>query len=735
VKAGCTVRRIYSTLSAWFVTLALLLSSLPASTARADGVTVTNPDGHLGAVEAFRTNQTTLAYDAGVKWERLTFWWRGMQNKPGEALNPFYLPLSYVDQERAHGIEVVGLLVNTPDWAAADPSQGGKSPPKNLNLPYNDPNNYWGQYVRSVVKMYAGHIDTWVIWNEPDITPDAPNAQYYIWSGTPGDYAQLLKVAYLNAHEVNPNVKIANAAVTYWTDIHLGREQWFNRFLTALTSDPTAAQHNQYFDICTVNLYTNPEGLYTVPTLYHQMMKEKGFDKPIWVTETNVVPYNDPVNKGTPNETPTQMRSTLDEQANYILQAMAMGLAAGVQKISVYKMKDGDGDVINGEALVYENGTKRPAYYAFQVAAQYFANYKSATLFAPGDLREVVFDKGSERVTVLWDAAPTAISVQVNASGGQAKKGGPTGNFQPISASNGIYSFDLPGATMHTDLDNPSVYQVGGTPIVLVETGVSGAVQSAKNLSPVTMPNFKTTAARVAGVPPSGPLPGEADAPTPVVASSHGNDPDYNTAGGHFFTQANGAGGKGGSGYSIVDDGNARFWTAFNQGGGVNVLGYPSSRRYQLDGFTYQATQRVVLQWQPDGVHYANVFDQLSAAGKDDELLAFRQIPKSQDWSSDTGKSFPDVIANHVAILDAVPAIKAAYLADPGYLDHFGLPMAVSDQGGVIVMRGQRAVFQLWKQDVPWAKAGQVTVALGGDIAKDAKLVPAAAQQPEPIQP
>src|SRR5688572_1979175 len=66
------------------------------------------------------------------------------------------------------------------------------------------PENYWGQYVRQVVQMYKGRIDTWIIWNEPDITPDAPNAAYFIWAGSPADYYQLLKVAYLNAKEVNP---------------------------------------------------------------------------------------------------------------------------------------------------------------------------------------------------------------------------------------------------------------------------------------------------------------------------------------------------------------------------------------------------------------------------------------------------------------------------------------------------------------------------------------------------
>jgi len=57
--------------------------------------------------------------------------------------------------------------------------------------------------------------------------------------------------------------------------------------------------------------------------------------------------------------------------------------------------------------------------------------------------------------------------------------------------------------------------------------------------------------------------------------------------------------------------------------------------------------------------------------------------------------------------------------------------MAVADEGNVVVVRCQRVVFQLWKQDVPWAKAGQVTVALGGDIAKQAGLVPQAAQTPQ----
>ena len=51
--------------------------------------------------------------------------------------------------------------------------------------------------------------------------------------------------------------------------------------------------------------------------------------------------------------------------------------------------------------------------------------------------------------------------------------------------------------------------------------------------------------------------------------------------------------------------------------------------------------------------------------------------------------------------------------------------------GSAFVVRCQRAVFQRWKQDVPWAKAGQVTIANGGDMAKEAAILPEEALAPE----
>ena len=213
---------------------------------------------------------------------------------------------------------------------------------------------------------------------------------------------------------------------------------------------------------------------------------------------------------------------------------------------------------------------------------------------------------------------------------------------------------------------------------------------------------------------------------------------DYDIPNGHFYTQANGQGGAGGSGYSVVDDDQATMWSEFQRLGGVAVLGYPISQRYMLpDNLTYQAFQKGILQWNPaeHAAHLANIFDQLSAAGRDSWLSTFKQTPPSRDWRSEAGQPWDTIVANHLKVLDANPAIRAAYMADPNAVDHYGLPMGYADYGTLAVIRCQRAVFQQWKVATQFATTNQVLVANGGDNAKDAGLIPASAAAPLPPPP
>jgi hypothetical protein len=200
--------------------------------------------------------------------------------------------------------------------------------------------------------------------------------------------------------------------------------------------------------------------------------------------------------------------------------------------------------------------------------------------------------------------------------------------------------------------------------------------------------------------------------------------PDWDVAGGHFYTQTGGGSGKG---YAVTDADGVGFWAAFQQVGGVEVVGYPVSQRFTHGGFVTQAMQKAVFQWRPESksVAFVNVFDDLATAGKDQFLLEVRQTPRAQPFPAEAGKPFDEVVKIRQAALDARPAMKEIYFAARDPILQYGLPTSqVTDMGNHYAIRLQRAVIQEWKQDVPWARAGQATVANGGDIGKEAGLWP-----------
>jgi hypothetical protein len=208
---------------------------------------------------------------------------------------------------------------------------------------------------------------------------------------------------------------------------------------------------------------------------------------------------------------------------------------------------------------------------------------------------------------------------------------------------------------------------------------------------------------------------------------------DYAVAGGHFFTQTNGRT-NAPSGFLVSDEGGVPLWTGFQALGGVDVLGYPVTRRFELDGFVVQGFQKAVLQWRPDqqAFWFLNTFDVLHDRGRDDWLEVYRQTPRPLDTAADAGLPWERVVARHVAMLDkAPPPLKERFLADPGWIDHYGLPVSVQEFSNSVVVRAQRATFQYWKDAVPWAARGSVSIANGGDLAKEAGLFPWLAVTPE----
>lgn len=202
--------------------------------------------------------------------------------------------------------------------------------------------------------------------------------------------------------------------------------------------------------------------------------------------------------------------------------------------------------------------------------------------------------------------------------------------------------------------------------------------------------------------------------------------PDWFFGNSRFFTQTSPEPGRV---YAVTDDPEAYFRSYFDWLGGVDNVGYPMSQRFVWGGFTTQVMQRAVFQWRPEAnqVYFVNVFDDLHDKGFDDWLLAFKSTPKPLDPSFDQGKSWDQIVRDRLALLDEQPAFRDEYEAVRNRIDPmllYGLPTSkVTDMGNHYAMRLQRAVFQLWKEDVPWARAGEVTVALGGAIAAESRLL------------
>ena len=427
----------YAARSILLVLIAVLTAS-PISITASPLSTI--PDQRFGAIETYEDPGAATALGAG--WTRVRFPWATLQpDNDGEWNNTFFTD-EQLAAELAAGREVAGLIVNTPYWALEDSAVPGV--PRGLNLPDNDPGNVWATFVRQIVSRYAGRINHWIIWNEPDIwDPSYPGRT---WGGSVKQFLQLQRVAYNVIKATNPNALVHLSAFTYYWDVNYGRTPFFTLLLDEIVKDPSAAAHNYYFDVASANLYFRPDNVYDLIAWHHAQMRNHGFDKPLWLTETNAAPSRDPA---WPVASPT-FDITLDEQADFIVQSFAMALAAGADHIAVYKLIDTPGDrAANPEpfGLVRQDGSHRPAFTAFQVAANYLSGFAGATLdHRDGNYALVSVQRGNATTSVAWTRQPSPVTINVPAHATQALLVDVNGRKQTIRAKDGQYTIELAGA-------------------------------------------------------------------------------------------------------------------------------------------------------------------------------------------------------------------------------------------------------------------------------------------------
>jgi hypothetical protein len=433
-----------------FAAAAVLLTA----SVQAQGEQSGNP---FGAVEAFWLPEA--ACDAGLGWERIIFDWSQIQPESAEDWNPFNVPDEWLQNAADCGREVIAIVKHTPAWATE--GTPGIGLPRGLDLPVDDPANLWAAFMARLAVYYGERgVSRFIIWNEPDIPAGAYG---YEFEGTVDDYARLLSVAYRAVNDVAPGAEIIVAGTTYWHDVNARQPLYLERLLTALGSLPGAAGNGYFFDALALHIYFRADTVYTITHTYADLLASHGLaDKQLWIVETNASPNLDPL---WPVTRP-QYQITLDQQADFLIQAAALGLAAGADRIGVYKFFDWTLPAgAESFGLIRADESQRPALNAWSWWISQFADVQMAALAQNDQVNVVRLNHRADgRLSyVAWARTGEPVILRVTAGADSIQAADGYGTLVSIPFSDGEARFVLPAAQCSRRDGCP----VGGAPIIL----------------------------------------------------------------------------------------------------------------------------------------------------------------------------------------------------------------------------------------------------------------------------
>jgi hypothetical protein len=448
----------------------LLVQAPPASADR-----WYQPQPMFGVIDGSRQLQS--AHAVGATWDRVVFLWQEIQ-----PYNPtdWYLD-RYLDRTGLRAVlqksdlPLVAVVQGTPGWAAGNWHDGAAAIPTGLDYPVDDPHNYFALFMQRLVQTYKGRISAWIIWNEPDFQPGQA-VDSLTWGGNTADFFSLVRAGYRAVKKVDRNAAVVFPATTYFADAASNRNLFLDRVLQEGRRDPEAARNGYYFDAVGVNLYCSLDAIYRVRGLYGDILARRGLSgKPIWLTETNCPIYND-------GKAPVQPHAhiTTMEQANFLIQALALARAAGYDRVGWYSMQDAapSSGIADHWGLLRPDATPRPAYRALLTASRYLTPSEISARLAPlGEpdrngypLTRVILDdpRHATRLSVLWRSRAGPRGVAVEASGASAQVLDVFGHGPPAVRSADGWEVSLPPPRVPQSFDPPG-FQSSGDPVLLLE--------------------------------------------------------------------------------------------------------------------------------------------------------------------------------------------------------------------------------------------------------------------------
>jgi polysaccharide biosynthesis protein PslG len=293
---------------------------------------------------------------AGVGWVRIDFAWCSFQEAGRGLTSAWYVERAdaAVNMALASGLKVLAMVDCTPGWAnghADDPWDVAAPIPPTRNSDFAD-------FATWAAAHFKGRISAWEVWNEPDLP--------WFWSGTPGEYADLLAAAYPAFKAADPDALVVSGGVS---SSGIGAGGFLEKAYAA-------GMHGQ-FDVLAEHPYMSPSDLppetdngmiWTIAAVsrVHDLMVRYGDgNKPIWFTEFGWSSHA--TSPGAPN----WLRGVSEaQQADFVVRAIEFVAARYpyVANMLWYNERNGTGgeEHESNFGLLRHDLSSKPAYLALQ---------------------------------------------------------------------------------------------------------------------------------------------------------------------------------------------------------------------------------------------------------------------------------------------------------------------------------------------------------------------------------
>jgi len=142
---------------------------------------------------------------AGVEWVRIDVGWETLEPRRSGAIQSWYRDLldHAVDRRVVRACRSSSRWLATPRWASG--RRSATAPPR-------DPDDF-GAVMGWLAHRYEGEVDAYEVWNEPNSPA--------FFSGSPRDYAEMLRSAHDAIAEADPDAMVVAGATQYNDDAFL----------------------------------------------------------------------------------------------------------------------------------------------------------------------------------------------------------------------------------------------------------------------------------------------------------------------------------------------------------------------------------------------------------------------------------------------------------------------------------------------------------------------------------